>query len=363
MSPRQPPKPRLGDSRETRTSSYPPPLIMKLFAPLIIILSPLSPLSPPGVTSSLTCPAGLGLFQDLTTFPCVCIASDSYTGRVGCNDHTNGNYFCHTTLDCESANEAPALPETTWRPCDPAVDNNPVYECGPCNEGWYSDSVSDACTPCPADSFNPSAGSTSKNDCLACPAELPAAGEGSKSLDECELRKTCFMANLADSYGDGWDSSSGQNTLAVTNDLTDQVMFNIGAQFTDGGSRNDGPFCLAGCGCWTAQVGGGGDIGEVSWNLEIDSEIVAEAVEDEQVRLSTSVHGTGAVLSAPPIVTAPSLVHDTPTSSRLQASFCLACSTSCGVGQQPNANDDGCEPCPTNWYKDAEGGVFCSACK
>ena len=111
---------------------------MTFLTPLIILLSTLSP---PG-TSSLPCPAGQGSVQDLTTDPCVCIASGTYTGRPDCKDQTNGIDFCHSTLDCESANETPALPETTWRPCDPAVDYNPVYECAPCEEGGCSDSVS-----------------------------------------------------------------------------------------------------------------------------------------------------------------------------------------------------------------------------
>jgi len=44
-------------------------------------------------------------------------------------------------------------------------------------------------------------------------------------------------------------------------------------------------------------------------------------------------------------------------------SFCVACaSTSRGVGEQPNANDDVCEVCPTDSYSDKEGVEFCSAC-
>ena len=102
--------------------------------------------------------------------------------------------------------------------------------------------------------------------------------------------------------------------LVLTNNFTGEVLFdNIGAEFTDGASRTEGSFCFTGCGCWTAQAGGGGWTTGVSWCLEVDGESVAEAVVDNE------------------------------------ASFCGGvCSASCGVGEQPNAKDDGsCEVCPT----------------
>jgi len=46
--------------------------------------------------------------------PCFCIESGTYTGRPGCDSHSGGIDFCRTTLQCLTANEAPAKPETTW---------------------------------------------------------------------------------------------------------------------------------------------------------------------------------------------------------------------------------------------------------
>ena len=199
-----------------------------------------------------------------------------------------------------------------------------------CKEGGYSDSVSEACTPCPVDSYNPSAGSKSLEACLPCPDNFPSAAEGASSLDECGLRETCFIANLLDSWSDGWFET--ELTIALSGVTTEAtVLFdNVGAQFTSGPSWTEGPFCVTGCGCYTAQAGGG-SINEASWSLEIDTidgEIIAEAVKDEQ------------------------------------ASFCFACSTSCGVGEQPNTNDDGsCELCPKDSYSLTDGGEWCSACR
>ena len=114
------------------------------------------------------------------------------------------------------------------------------------------------------------------------------------SLDtSCGLRETCFMANLADSYGDGW----GGNKLFVTNDLTD----------------------------------------------------TCERTSDSKRAVSPSFPSTP--FRPPPVPL---------SNTRFSRAVC---STSCGVGEQSNTNDDGCELCSTDWYSDAEGGEFCSACR
>ena len=111
--------------------------------------------------------------------------------------------------------------------------------------------------------------------------------------------------------------------------MTGEVLFdNIGAEFTSGSSRTEGPFCLAGCGCWKALSGGGSFQNEVSWSLEVDGETIAEVPKVGNF-----------------------------------AKFCGGvCSTSCGVGEQPNAYDIGsCELCPKDSYSDTTGGELCSA--
>ena len=108
------------------------------------------------------------------------------------------------------------------------------------------------------------------------------------------------MANLMAGSGNGWDG----NTLTITNEHTLSPLFgNVGASFTTGSSRTEGPFCATGCGCFTAQAGGGYYLGGVSWSLEIDGETFAAGEDGEEAR------------------------------------FCAGlCSTSCGVGEQPNGN-------------------------
>jgi len=56
-----------------------------------------------------------------------------------------------------------------------------------------------------------------------------------------------------------------------SNDVTREVLFdNIGAEFIYGKRWTEGPFCLAGCVCWTARAGGGNYIDEVEWTLKVD---------------------------------------------------------------------------------------------
>jgi len=289
-----------------------------------------SPATSPAPTApappAISCSAGLTPVQDLTTNPCTCIASGSYTARPGCASHTGDGdaAFCHTPLLCETSNEAIAFPLTAWRPCDPSVDNIVVYVCVPCEKGHYlyTSEASSSCVPCPINTYNPSTGSTSLNSCLECPADLPSAAEGSASLESCAPPPTCFVAKLKDEGNDGWSG----NELIITNYFTSEVAFAIGAQFVGGESRTEGPFCVPGCGCWTAQAGGGTYTSEVSWSLERDEEVVAE--------------GTAGA----------------------EASFCFACSTPCGVGEQPTLSDDGCMLCQADSYSETEGGELCEAC-
>ena len=222
---------------------------MRLINPHLIVHSILPP---PGVTSSLTCPAGQGSVQDLVTNPCVCIASGTYTGRPNCDSHSGGAPFCHTPLLCPTGNTAAAFPETLWRPCDPAVDNSPVYECGPCKANTYSDGESEfcdvcpansettnpftedstttsgptsitdclchagwymnnsSCTPCPADTYNPSVGATHSSQCLAC---LEGSRSGPNSLSCAPPLSTSLVNNAVDAINEGgtvfWQSGTG----------------------------------------------------------------------------------------------------------------------------------------------------------
>ena len=48
-----------------------------------------------------------------------------------------------------------------------------------------------------------------KASSLTYPAELPAAAEGSKSVEDRRLSEACFMAKLEDSYANGLSGGSG----------------------------------------------------------------------------------------------------------------------------------------------------------
>jgi len=299
---------------------------MQALTPPRILLLLLLVLVPTQVSS--ICTPGFGTIQDVTTDPCVCFASGELpsgesTNRPTCDAHSGGNPFCHTTLQCESANPAPAFPSTKWRECDPAIDNNPTYICAAC-VGGFSNSET-GCTPCPVNTYSPNGGA-SEADCVACPADRPAASEGSDREEDCGVAsvETCFLAKLIDTWGDGWQG----NKLSISNDNGEVLFGNIGGLFLNGGTTTEGPFCFTGCRCWTAISGGGVNAYETRWELDIGGHVVAEAEGDEEVRFCAGV-----------------------------------CSTNCEAGEQPNAFDDGCEPCKSGWFSDTRGGESCEACR
>ena len=84
------------------------------------------------------------------------------------------------------------------------------------------------------------------------------------------------------------------------------------------------------CGtCFTGSVGGGSYTTETSWEiLDSSGAVVASASND----------GAAAWCSGP------------------------CSSTICGEGQQPNAADDGCEPCEAGYFSDASGIQPCVPC-
>lgn len=137
---------------------------------------------------------------------------------------------------------------------------------------------------------------------------------------------TCFTANLIDSYGDGWNG----NVLTIVDVATGETL----DELTQSGSitketAESFDFCGP-CGtCFTGSVGGGSYTTETSWEiLDMSGAVVASASND------------GA------------------------AEWCsgTCSSTICGEGQQPNAADDGCEPCEAGYFSDASGIQPCVPC-
>ena len=135
-------------------SAFNPPLSLSLLPmrlPHIFLSLILLPLSTP-----LSCPSGQISVQNLTS-PCTCLSSFPGTDRIGCGKHTNAINFCHTSLDCATANPAPALPSTTWRECDPLTDNNFTFYCTDleCPAGLFVNTTTNAttCDPCPPGTY------------------------------------------------------------------------------------------------------------------------------------------------------------------------------------------------------------------
>ena len=137
---------------------------------------------------------------------------------------------------------------------------------------------------------------------------------------------TCFTVNLIDSYGDGWNG----NVLTIVDVATGETLDELtqSSSYIPSGVPESFDFCTP-CGlCFTGSVGGGSYTHETSWEiLDMSGAVVASASND------------GA------------------------AEWCSGCSsTICGVGQQPNAADDGCEPCEAGYYSDANGNQPCAPC-
>lgn len=135
----------------------------------------------------------------------------------------------------------------------------------------------------------------------------------------------CVTANLMDSYGDGWNL----NVLTIVDEATGATL----QELTQSGSIAEGTaesfdFCTP-CGlCFTGSVGGGSYTAETSWVI-LDS--------------------SGAVLAS--------------ESSVGVAEWCISCASAvCGEGEQPNAADDGCEPCEEGYFSDASGSQPCVPC-
>ena len=140
------------------------------------------------------------LNQDFSLDPCACSASGVIegmdTGRRGCRSHNGRVAFCHTTLNCTTANKAPAFPKTKWRNCNTNTDNDPAYKCVPCIPGYSSNALSERCSPCPPATFAAHEEATS---CSQCPADRPTSEPGSTSINDCA--RECTALDVAGCVG------------------------------------------------------------------------------------------------------------------------------------------------------------------
>ena len=121
------------------------------------------------------------------TDPCACdqngVVDGVNTERGMCRDHgTTSGDVCYVSTLCTTATESTDFPGTSWRTCNPFVDNVLEYNCVPCRPGYYSDVDSpEACTPCSAYKFSTTPGSTDPSTCLSCPTNLSWSSPGSSN--------------------------------------------------------------------------------------------------------------------------------------------------------------------------------------
>jgi hypothetical protein len=185
--------------------------------------------------------------------------------------------------------------------------------CEPCVAGKYSSTNDNSvCASCDEDTFSEVGGAASADVCLPC-EEGTTSSSGASSCSQV----FCFTAYLVDSFGDGW----GGDKLWIKDEASDKVLHELQQScyapspcasmgITANVPESFEDICFVGCGnCYVGELTGF-DNGERSWYL-LDGE-------DAEVAGS---EGSGM--------------------------FCTeACQDSvCGPGEQPNAEDDGCDPC------------------
>ncbi|KAL5004455.1 hypothetical protein ScPMuIL_017911 [Solemya velum] len=117
------------------------------------------------------------------------IFGDGYVPCVACPEGTYGPDLMATSLNaCRPCPAGTTSEEGSWS----------IYSCTvsvstQCAPGTYSDTGEEPCTDCPANTYNPNAGSVNETDCLPCSAgEISPAGSTdiSDCQDACAV-KTC----------------------------------------------------------------------------------------------------------------------------------------------------------------------------
>jgi hypothetical protein len=135
---------------------------------------------------------------------------------------------------------------------------------------------------------------------------------------------TCFTANLFDSYGDSWNG----NVLTIKNKGTGEVVYQLTqSESIAAGVEEAFEVCFEGGSCFAADAGGGSYPEETSWNIK-------------DARGGTTAEGSGVGGD----------------------SFCIAFTTVCEPGKQPNAEDNGCDECEPGKHSDSNGVERCISC-